>query len=130
FISAPGEIHKNWVLFPEKINGKFAILHSLSPDIQIEYIDDLDEFDGNKFIKSHYNNKPNWKNSWDAWVRGVGPSPIKTRLGWLVLYHAMDKNDPNKYKLGAMILDPKDPTRILYHADHPILEPEEHYENE
>src|SRR3989338_10277232 len=31
-ISPPGEVHKNWVIFPEKINGKYAILHSLSPE--------------------------------------------------------------------------------------------------
>ena len=37
-ISPPGEIHKNWVLFPEKINGKFAILHSISPDILIDIL--------------------------------------------------------------------------------------------
>jgi predicted GH43/DUF377 family glycosyl hydrolase len=31
YISPPGQIHKNWVLFPEKINGKYAILHSITP---------------------------------------------------------------------------------------------------
>jgi predicted GH43/DUF377 family glycosyl hydrolase len=62
-------------------------------------------------------------------VRGVGPTPIKTELGWLVLYHSMDRNDPNRYKLGAMILDEKDPTKILYKSKGPILEPEEDYEN-
>ena len=34
-ISPPGEIHKNWVLFPEKIGGKYAILHSISPEILV-----------------------------------------------------------------------------------------------
>lgn len=28
FISPPGQVHKNWVIFPEKINGSYAILHS------------------------------------------------------------------------------------------------------
>lgn len=128
-ISPPGEIHKNWVLFPEKINGKFAVLHSISPKILIDYIDNFDEFDGTKFIKSYYNSKPSWGNSWDNMVRGVGPTPIKTDIGWLILYHAMDRNDPNRYKLGAMVLDFKDPTRILYRLPGPILEPDEHYEN-
>ena len=44
-ISPAGEIHKNWVLFPEKINGKFAILHSISPKILVDYFDDLEDFD-------------------------------------------------------------------------------------
>lgn len=128
-ISPPGEIHKNWVLFPEKINGKFAIMHSISPDILIEYFDDLDELDGSRFIKSFYHNKPNWEHGWDNKVRGVGPTPIRIPEGWLIFYHAMDENDPDKYKLGAMILDYKDPTKILYKSKNPILEPEEDYEN-
>ncbi len=128
FISAPNEIHKNWVLFPEKINGKFAILHSISPNIQIEYFDSLDELDGKTFIKSSYARTP-LQNGWEAYLRGVGPSPIKTSKGWLVLYHAEDKNDSSKYKLGAMILDFKDPTKILYKAKEPVLEPNRPYEN-
>ena len=129
-ISPPGEIHKNWVMFPEKINGKFAILHSLSPKILIDYVDNLSEFDGTKFIKSYYHGTPAWDNGWEGTVRGVGPTPIKTELGWLILYHAIAKDDPGKYKLGAMILNSKQPTEILYHSKGPILEPDEHYENE
>ena len=116
FLSPPGEVHKNWVLFPEKINGKFAILHSLSPKILIDYVDDLSEFeDDAKNIKSHYSRFSN-VDGWDSWVRGAGPPPIKTKLGWLLLYHAMDVRDPNRYKLGAMILDADDPTKILYRS--------------
>jgi predicted GH43/DUF377 family glycosyl hydrolase len=48
----------------------------------------------------------------------------------LLLYHAMDKNDPNKYKIGAMILDLNDPKKILYRAPKPILSPEMPYEND
>ncbi|MGI6297276.1 MAG: glycosidase [Minisyncoccales bacterium] len=128
FISAPNEIHKNWVLFPEKINNKYAILHSISPNIQIDYFDSLDELDGKTFIKSSYS-RSYIKDGWEAYFRGVGPSPIKTSKGWLVLYHAEDKKDTSKYKLGAMILDLKDPTKILYRAKQPVLEPSLPYEN-
>jgi predicted GH43/DUF377 family glycosyl hydrolase len=41
----------------------------------------------------------------------------------------MDVRDPNRYKLGAMILDIADPTKVLYRSQVPILEPEEWYEN-
>jgi predicted GH43/DUF377 family glycosyl hydrolase len=117
-------------LFPEKINGKFAILHSISPRILIDYIKDFNEFDGTKFINSYFNGDSYWENSWDNMIRGVGPTPIKTDIGWLVLYHAMDRNDPDRYKLGALVLDFKDPTKILYRSPSPILEPDEYYENE
>ena len=128
-ISKPGEVHKNWVIFPEKIKGKYVILHSISPEISIEYVDSLD-FDGKAFIKSHYayHGKKD-KKRWDSWIRGVGPTPLKTKYGWLVLYHAMDKHDPGKYKLGAMILDAKNPAKVLHRSKVPLLEPDEHYEN-
>jgi predicted GH43/DUF377 family glycosyl hydrolase len=127
FISPPGQVNKNWVLFPEKIDGKLAILHSISPEIKIDFLDDI-QYD-NKYIKSSApsGGRPEY---WDNWVRGAGPPPLKTDIGWLLLYHAMDKNDPNKYKLGAMILDLDEPTKILYRSHEPILEPDMPYEND
>ncbi len=127
-ISPKGEVHKNWVLFPEKINGKFAVLHGVSPNILVDYLDSFDDTDDSKCIKS----KPpsgGRETHWDNRMRGAGPPPIKTDLGWLLFYHAQDKQEPNKYKLGAMILDLNNPTKILYRSEHPILYPEMHYEN-
>ena len=128
-ISPPGEIHKNWVLFPEKINGKFAILHSFYPSVLIDYFDSLDELDGKKFIKSDNTRPIDPSRTWDSWFRGVGPSPIKTDIGWLIIYHAMDHRNPDRYRIGAIILDLNNPTKILYRSQTPILEPEEYYEN-
>lgn len=125
-ISPPGEIHKNWTIFPEKIHGKFAILHSISPEVRIDYLDNLD-FDGETFIKSEHVKTP-LKGRWELLVRGVGPSPIKTKEGWLVLYHATTRDCG--YKLGAMILDKKDPTKVIARSKAAILEPRVWYENE
>lgn len=127
-ISPPNEIHKNWVIFPEKINGRYAILHSLSPRILIDYVDNLN-FDGKTFLESHYEPSGR-KNYWDTWVRGTGPPPVKTDDGWLLFYHAMDNKDPGRYKLGGMVLDHLDPTQILYRTNSPLLEPNMNYENE
>lgn len=130
FLSPPGEIHKNWVLFPQKIGGKFAILHSISPRIQIAYLKSLKDLKGEKtIIKSRYEKAPRGR-AWDSWVRGAGPPPIKTKDGWLLLYHAMDDRDPGRYKLGAMLLDLKNPEKIVARSKKPILEPDECYENE
>ncbi|MBU1557696.1 hypothetical protein KKC45_01935 [Patescibacteria group bacterium] len=129
-ISPPGEIHKNWVIFPEKINGKFAVLHSINPDISVEYLENLDFRDDNKYVKGFFSTAKN-KGRWDSWVRGAGPPPIKTSKGWLLLYHAMDVyGDPDRYKMGAMILDLEDPQKIIARSKEPILEPDEHYEND
>jgi predicted GH43/DUF377 family glycosyl hydrolase len=127
-ISAPSEVHKNWVIFPEKINGKYAILHSLSPEILIDYRENLD-FEEEQYIQSQYNCSFQNTNFWDYWIRGAGAPPLKTKLGWLVFYHAMERNEFHKYKVGAMILDYKDPTKILFRSPYPIIEPEEEYEN-
>ena len=129
-ISPPGEIHKNWVLFPEKIGGKYAILHSFAPKILVDYFNDLSELNGNKFIKSNNTRPVDESRTWDSWFRGVGPSPIKTKYGWLVIYHAMDHRNPDRYRIGAMILDLKDPAKVLYRSKEPILEPDLWYENE
>jgi len=129
FISPPGQVHKNWVIFPEKIRGKYAILHSVSPKIMINYFKSLDELDGTNFIHSIHQGSHLWAER-DRLIRGVGPAPIKTKYGWLVLYHKMEKHDSHRYKLWAMILDEKDPTKVLYNSSQPILEPDEWYENE
>jgi len=127
-ISKLGEVHKNWVIFPEKIKGKYAILHSINPKISIAYRDSLDFKEG-EYIESKYGGGKTKKGDWDNWIRGVGPPPLKTKEGWLVFYHAMDENDPGKYKVGALLLDLKNPEKIICKAKKPILEPEEHYEN-
>ncbi len=127
-ISPEGKMNKNWVIFPEKINGKYAILHSITPNIQIEYLDSLD-FKKNPNIKSVYVQYKN-KNVWDSVIRGIGPIPLKIDEGWLTFYHAISENEPGKYKIGAMILDYKDPTKILYKSNFPIIEPDKNYENE
>ncbi|MGD9276104.1 MAG: hypothetical protein PVJ67_02940 [Candidatus Pacearchaeota archaeon] len=126
-ISPAGQVNKNWIIFPEKINGKYAILHSISPKISIAYVDDLDNI--KEPIESHYHpGKP--EKRWDSFVRGPGPPPIKTDKGWLLFYHAMNHKDMSQYKMGAMLLDLNDPTKVLYRSKEPLLVPEECYENE
>lgn len=126
-ISPPGEIHKNWVIFPEKINGKYALLHSLNPEILVDYFDDLNQLDGSTFIKSCYKSEIK-KDCWDGWVRGIGPPPLKTKYGWLVFYHAMSPDDFSKYKVGAMLLDLSDPTKVIARSPEPVIEPDQDYE--
>ncbi|MDB5264527.1 MAG: hypothetical protein JWN64_98 [Parcubacteria group bacterium] len=135
FLSAPNQVHKNWMLFPEKIHGKFAILHSIFPKVEIEYVDELDNVGKTKpFISSYEGARSDTADEssgvWHDRVRGAGPPPMRTDRGWLLLYHAMEKGQPHKYKMGAMLLDLDDPTKVLARSPRPILEPVEDYENE
>lgn len=128
-ISPEGEIHKNWVIFPEKIDGKFAILHSISPTVQVDYIEKLEDLaKGNKKIDSKF--KRHERDSWDTWLRGAGCPPIKTEKGWLVLYHAIEKHESEKYKVGVMLLDINNPTKVIARSPGPLLSPECWYEND
>lgn len=129
FLSPPGEVQKNWLLFPTKINGKYAILHSVTPKIKIEYVKDLAEFDGTKFIMGSVR-QGGRAGHWDTVVRGAGTPPIKTAEGWLVLYHGFDPASGPGYKVGAMLLDLENPEKVLYRSDSPILEPDVWYEND
>ena len=127
YMSPPGEVHKNWVLFPEKIHGKYAICHSLSP-LSIAYLDTLD-FSGGAYIQSTFTpSEPSER--WDSYMRGAGPPPVRVDDGWLLFYHAMNHKDMSRYKIGAMVLDYNDPSKILYRSDKPIIAPSDFYELE
>lgn len=126
-ISPPGEVHKNWVIFPEKINGQYAILHSLRPRVLIAYRDNLN-FQKGEYINSFYDGY-NEETGWEIRIRGAGAPPIKTKYGWLVFYHANDKSDPNKYKVGAILLDLMNPETTLMRSSKPILEPDEPFQS-
>ncbi len=127
-ISRPNQTQKNWVIFPEKINGKYALLHNISPTIRIAYLDSLDDPD---LVIDSTPPRPKDEDGerWDNIVRGVGAPPIRMEHGWIVLYHAMDRRDPNRYKVGAMLLDLEHPETVLARSSDPILEPEADYEN-
>ena len=123
-LSPREEIHKNWVLFPEKVHGKYALLHSITPKILVDYFEDLD-FEGANFIKSYHNGVPSgtWTGGWEGRVRGIGPPPIRTDRGWLAFYHALPKSNLDSYCIGAMLLELDDPTKILYRARDPVVTP-------
>ncbi len=124
---------KNWVMFPEKIWGRFAILHSIigedATHVRVEYVDDLAELAQRKFKSPDPQKISDKAIAWHVHTRSAGPPPVKTDKGWLVLYHANDAKEGHRYKLGAMLLDPLDPTKVLYRAAAPILSPDEYYEN-
>ncbi len=127
-LSPENETHKNWVLFPEKIGSKFAILHALTPEISIEYVDSIEALEHRPIRSS--NIRSGRDGHWDKFVRGASAPPLKTPYGWLLFYHGMDPAEPIGYKVGAMLLDLEDPTKILHRSAEPILVPTEWYEND
>jgi predicted GH43/DUF377 family glycosyl hydrolase len=133
---SPKGRNKNWVIFPEKINGKFAVLHNLydtDPNkVVIDYVEDIESVgpEGFDFKSQDPQKMPNNKIAWHNRMRSVGTPPIKTEKGWLVFYHATDRAEPSKYKMGAMLLDLNDPTKIISRFSFPVLTPDMWYEND
>lgn len=127
-ISPPGVVDKSGCILPEKINGKYVFFHRIFPNILIDYVDNLN-FDGtSKWLKGQYKITVR-PDKWDSRKIGAGAPPIKTKDGWLLIYYGVDDKDASKYHIGAMILDLKNPTKVLYRSDEPILGPTEEYEN-
>lgn len=124
-ISRPNVDDKDACIFPEKINGKYAIIHRVSPNILISFVDSLD-FDGNTFLDSEIIIKP-MASSWDDERIGISAPPILTKYGWLILYHGIDDVD-HHYRVGAILLQKDNLSNIIYRSDEPILEPQTIYE--
>lgn len=121
------------ILFPEKINGKFALLHrpkqwvgdkyeTSHPAIWITFSDDLMvwEEESHLLLKG----KPN---SWEEKIGGSTP-PLKTKDGWLIIYHGVENGGKGYYRVGAALLDLNDPTKVIGRLDDWIMEPEHDYE--
>ncbi|MBC8451237.1 MAG: glycoside hydrolase family 130 protein, partial [Planctomycetes bacterium] len=66
---------------------------------------------------------------WDELI-GSGPPPVKTRHGWLHLYHGVATHfaSANIYQAGAVLLDLDDPSKVLGRTWENLLEPREPYE--
>lgn len=119
----PDMENKDAVLFPEKIGGKYVMLHRpMDPprSIWIAYSNDLVKWGDFKKVMAPVEGR------WDGIGIGSASPPVKTEKGWLLIYHGIDKD--GVYRLGAALLDLEDPSRVLGRHPEPILEPEEDYE--
>jgi len=59
----------------------------------------------------------------------MGPPPILTDRGWLVIYHGIQgKGHQMVYRLGLILLDKDDPAKVIWRCKKPFLEPSESYE--
>jgi beta-1,2-mannobiose phosphorylase / 1,2-beta-oligomannan phosphorylase len=143
-ITSKGSDNKDVVLFPEKMNqqessastttidsaGKYFFLHRPSSWIGSRYGVDKPSIwlgEGNaltNFEKHTLLLKP--EEDWEQLKVGAGPPPIRTRAGWLIIYHGVSRE--RVYRAGAAILDIRDPSKIIGRTKTPILEPKEPYE--
>jgi predicted GH43/DUF377 family glycosyl hydrolase len=133
-----GEDNKDHVLFPRKINGRYAALHRRWPHVWIAYSDDLHTWPGDAMAPIYGPRPSSW---WDGTSVGSNGIPIETEYGWLCLNHGytlelIDKESSlaqgpilkRVYRLGVILLDLEDPTKVISRPAEPIFEPEELWE--
>ncbi len=126
-ISSPDVIDKNACILGEKVNGQFVVFHRIFPNILVDFVETL-AFKEGEYLKNEFMISPSAR-GWDSRKLGAGAPPIKTEYGWLLIYQAVGDQDASRYKIGAMLLDADDPSKVLYRSTQPVLEPLAHYEN-
>ncbi|MCC7492334.1 MAG: hypothetical protein IT204_08320 [Fimbriimonadaceae bacterium] len=129
-LTRPEVDDRDVILFPERIGGKFWMLHrpmdwcgpqygTAYPAIWISSGDDLLCWSESTLLAKA-------ELPWENRKIGGNTPPIRTELGWLTLYHAVGAD--RHYRLGALLLDLDDPRVVRYRAHDWLLQPEHPYE--
>ncbi len=125
---------RNGVLFPEKIGGKYLRLDRPNK-VQLKG----GPTSGSTICLSESSDLLRWTtvaevmsgrfHYWDELI-GPGTPPVKTRSGWLNVYHGVATHfaSANVYQAGVFLLDLKDPSKLVARGTSNILEPRELYE--
>lgn len=135
--ATPAEIDdRDVILFPEKIGGRYALLRrplqyvgpegsAGQPGIWLAFSEDLENWTEPVMIA-----KPEF--DWEDNRIGGSTPPIQTERGWLVLYHGVENQNPRVrrvcYRMGGMLLDLEDPTKVIARSSRFLMEPETYYE--
>ncbi|MCH8556643.1 MAG: glycoside hydrolase family 130 protein [Balneolia bacterium] len=109
--------NKGMALFPRKINGKYVMLSRVDGvNNYIMYSDHLHYWDRAEIIQEP-------KMPWEFVQIGNCGSPIETSEGWIVITHGV--GPMRQYALGAILLDLKNPAKLIGHLEEPFLTPNE-----
>lgn len=126
-ITPKGVDDKDTCIFPEKVGGKYLVLHRIGTDICGDFLKSLDF--KTEIVDRCIRIFGPRLGTWDSAKVGITAPPVKTKKGWVLLYHAVSERH-HTYRIGAVLLDLKDPTIVLARSADPIFEPEQPYEKE
>jgi predicted GH43/DUF377 family glycosyl hydrolase len=107
--------NKGMGLFPRRINGRYAVIGRQDGE-SLYYLesDDLLHWDGGELLM-----QPEYP--WELIQIGNCGAPIELDEGWLVLTHGVGAM--RKYSIGAVLLNKKNPRKVIGRTRLPILEP-------
>lgn len=121
---------KDAALFPKRFGERWVMLHrpvpvsQLGAHIWISYSPDLKHWGDHRILIE--SRRGGW---WDSYKIGLGPPPLETSEGWLILYHGVRQTAAGCiYRLGLALLDLENPSRVLRRSDEWVFGPEEPYE--
>lgn len=120
---------KNGVLFPEKINGRYAMLYRPKTKedvwgIRLAYSNNLLQWEDAGVVISPFA-------EWCIRRVGAAAPPIlvkNERPHWLASFHGADAE--NRYSIGFAMLDYNDPSKVSSITPQPVHQPQEPYETE
>lgn len=124
-ISEPG--NKDGILFPRKIGGRYVRLDRPIGmgvgSMWVSYSPNLIDWGGSEVIMTPR------RGYWDDYRIGASVTPIETDEGWLEIYHGVKMTSAGPiYRIGMVLLDLDDPSKVIKRGDAPILSPREDYE--
>jgi predicted GH43/DUF377 family glycosyl hydrolase len=108
--------NKGMALFPRKIDGRYAMIgRQDNENLYLIYSDDLHTWDDGRAILQP-------EHPWEFVQIGNCGSPVELDDCWLLLTHGV--GPVRKYSIGAVLLDKKDPSKVLARSREPLLRPE------
>ena len=121
---------KNGALLPHRVGGDFILFHrpvthlTHRADIWLSRSKDLELWHPPEPVMGA---RPGgW---WDSARIGIGPPPLETSEGWLMIYHGVRQTVAGAlYRAGLALLDLEEPTRVRRRCAEWILGPREDYE--
>lgn len=118
---------KDACLFPQTFKGRYALIHRPvirgEAHIWISFSPDLKHWGDHRVLIEA---RPG---SWDCHRVGLGPQPLKTKEGWLLIYHGVRNTASGAiYRVGLALLDYENPTKIIKRSEEWVFGPSKPYE--
>ena len=124
---------KDASLFPQKFAGKYALLHRILPGIQLIFFKDFKDLTDHRWRQylKHLGDSVVldpffWYESRNV---GGGCPPLKTKAGWLIIYHAVEDTPLGKiYHAAVALLDLNNPLKVIGRLKEPLFSPKSSWE--